>query len=125
MEKHTYIHIWTTALTQFGWPTTRIDEFVCSWINDLNNEYSFFYHELPSYYLTFELLSEQAVREMQACLAGKSKGYAWKLFEPVQNILERHLKTFMYGKPVDPDWQTVKKEIVDFLAENGESLRYP
>ena len=125
MVKHTYyIHIWTTALTQFGWPTARIDKFVFTWMNYINNnDESFFYHDPPSYYLTWEILSEQAVREIDA------KGHPEKLFTPVQRILDHHLKTYesliSHQPPQNPDWQQVKKEIELFLAENGESLRYP
>ena len=128
MEENIYVHIWTKALTAFGWPSERIESFISRWSADLKDEHSLFYHEDPAYYLTWEILSERAVNEIQARLAGKSHGYPWELFEPIQEIINQHLayydNLFAHRSPKEPDWHIVKDEISEFLAGHREALRY-
>ena len=128
IDTNIYQQIWRKALIAFGWPQNRIEWFVAQYVDDLKNKNSFFYHEDPAYYLTFELLSESANNEISKRLAGKSSGWPWELYHPIHEMINKSLnwygRIFSGNLPEIPDWISLKAEIESFLAQHGEKLRY-
>jgi hypothetical protein len=124
-----YEQIWRNALAAFGWPAERVEWFVAQHAEDLKEKDSFFYHEDPAHYLTFELLSETANEQIRSRLRRKSPGSPWELYHPVHDMLNQALNWYGFAFKQEslgmPDWKTLKADIQAFLAERGEALRYP